>query len=160
MPGWTRLRAAESSTARLGTGRFRLVSTPIPLNTWEYRPLLSRLRSCGKTGRYSAAPGMILSTVRSTADPLTWRAITGNGAFPTKDPISQVTTRTAMTLTAAPPSESRMVAGRPVTRERTATPMPEAISMPTTAMPKTIRIAMNACQVGLLASAREIPGAM
>ena len=30
--------------------------------------------------------------------------------------------------------------------------------MPTTAMPKTTRIAMNACQVGLLASAREIAG--
>ena len=52
-------------------------------------------------------PGITLSTVRSTAELLTWRATNGNcGELPTNVPMIHATMTTAMTFTAAPPSES------------------------------------------------------
>ncbi len=86
---------------------------------------------------------MTRSTVRSTTESFTCDATAGNGALSTKkDPMKpRCTITTATTFTAAPPSEiSAIMAGRTgQSGSATATPIPDAISMQRTAIPKTTR---------------------
>ena len=92
-----------------------------------------------------AADGMTLSTACSTADRLTWLVTIANGAFTTADPISQAMSSTDSTLTAAPATESTNVAGRQLTRDRTAAPTAEASSWPIIAATNTAMMATRAC---------------
>ena len=84
----------------------------------------------------------------------------GNGgAYATRLPISQASTRMATTLTAAPPMESISVDGRPLTCDRSSTPSAEAISMPTTAAANTPMMARTACRFWRLVRSTAMPGA-
>src|SRR5215469_3990838 len=153
--------AAELSTTWVGSGSPAPDCAPMASNTCAYKPFDIRLRNCGNMGRYRALRGITLSTVRSTAELLTWRETPGNcGELRTNDPMTQATMTTATTFTAAPPSESAKVSWRPLSRDRTVTPIPEAMSMPITAVKNTARKARNARHDALDASAREMAGAM
>jgi hypothetical protein len=106
-----------------------------------------------------AAPGMTPSTVRSTAERLTWLVTMANGALTTAEPISHAMSSTDSTLTAAPATESIMVAGRQFTRERSAAPTADARSWPIIAATNTVTIATRACWVVPCTSERASLGA-
>ena len=67
------------------------------------------------------------------------------GALATAEPMNPAMNSTDTTLTAAPPSASANVAGRQVTRWRTATPAMDASNCPSTAVTKTTIKAATAC---------------
>ena len=138
---WT--RPGEARTAELGGATVSAGSAPRAPNTWTYGPLASRLRKSENMVR--AAEGITPSTACSTAERWTCVVTTANGALTTAEPISQAMSRTEMTLTAAPATESIRVAGRQCTRERTAAPIAEASSWPIMAATNTATIAIRAC---------------
>jgi len=105
-----------------------------------------------------AEAGISLSMTRSTAELFTWRDMTGKGAYATAVPISQAISSTAMALTPAPPTESTTVAGRQVSRDRIATPTPDASSWPIMAARNTTTMAATACQAGFMVTERAIRG--
>ena len=83
--------------------------------------------------------------------------MTGNGAYATAEPISHAISSTASALTTAPPAESTSVAGFQVTRERTATPTPDASSWPIMAARNTTMMAVTASQPVLEVTEASVP---
>ncbi len=147
---------AESRTAVLGGCRFSVPSAPSAPKTCAYGPLASRLRK--SENQTLAACGTSRSITRSTAESFTWREMTGNGAYATAEPISQAISSTAMALIPAPPTASTTVAGRQVSRDRIATPTPDASSWPIMAARNTTTMAATACQAGFMVTERAIRG--
>lgn len=82
----------------------------------------------------------------------------GNGAYATAEPISHAISSTDRTLTTAPPTASTTVAGRQVSRDRIATPSPEASNWPIMAQRNTTMMAVTACHPVLLVIERAIFG--
>ena len=105
-----------------------------------------------------AGVGMNLSSVCSVSELFTCWSTTGNGDPFSTDPTTQAISSTEITLTMAPPTESRTVAERQVTVDRMAAPMEEAMNCPITAKLTSRTTAMTSCWVCPPTSAREMLG--
>ena len=147
---------ASFSTAGLGGPTASAPSAPSAPKTCAYGPLSRSSRKSENTRL--AWEGIRWSTARSTAELFTCREMTGNGAYATAEPISHAISSTASALTTAPQAESTSVAGFQVTRERTATPTPDASSWPIMAARNTTMMAVTASQPLLEVTARAIFG--
>src|ERR1700761_6367251 len=107
----TRLAAAWypglASTAGSGGLTANRRAAPMPLNTCGNGPLASSRRNSENV--VLAWAGMTLSSVLSTAESSTCLTTTGNDDAVSTEPMAQAISSIDRTLTADPPTESRVV---------------------------------------------------
>ena len=105
-----------------------------------------------------AGEGMNLSSVCSTKELFTCVSTTGNGDSISTDPTTHAISSTDTTLTTAPPTESRAVAGCQVTVDRMTAPIEEAMNCPITAKLTSRTTAITSCWVCPPTMARAMLG--